>query len=54
MELIRTSDELQIWSDSFDRDREDVLAVEKELSTTISSKVKEALAAETARGKDRP
>ena len=54
MELIRTSDELQIWSDSFDRDRGDVLAVEKELSTTISSKVKEALTAETARGKDKP
>jgi DNA-binding winged helix-turn-helix (wHTH) protein/TolB-like protein len=54
MELIRTSDELQIWSDSFDRDREDVLGVERELSTTISSKVKEALAAETTRGRARP
>lgn len=54
MELIRTSDELQIWSDSFDRDRGDLLALETELSTTISAKVKEALAVETARGDARP
>ena len=54
MELIRTSDELQIWSDSFDRDREDVLAVETELSATISNRVKDALRAETTHGKARP
>jgi len=54
MELIRTSDELQIWGDSFDRDEGDALALERELSSTISSKVKDALAGETGRGKVRP
>lgn len=46
LELIRTSDELQIWGDVFDREMGDTLTLERDLSAEISGKVGTALATE--------
>jgi TolB-like protein len=37
--LVRTRDELQIWSESFDRDAADVLALEQNVAVSVASAV---------------